>query len=201
MLQVSELPYHDILTCKAFDILLLDYLFFSIPVKIGFSNDYTSTLNKFTASELSMAVKVAVVNSLGITDAAWRIQKLVVRENSANGAIVSEFEFLAPDESQFFVLQSDISKLTTSVNTQTMGVYMQDGTQLSLQGSLTMSLVGHFEASVGNDVSSSGMVGMYIGIGVVGGSVAVGGVIYLIKKFYCVTNTYVVWTHLKMKLF
>lgn len=132
-----------------------------------------------------MAIRVAVVNSLGITNAAWRIQNETIREDSVTGSITSEFEFLAPDESQFTVLQSDLSRLSASLSAQTMKVYMQDGTQLSLQGSLVMSMNGVPESSTEN---GGGSTVLDVVMGVIGGAAGVAGAYYLVKKIYFPTS-------------
>ena len=129
-----------------------------------------------------MAVRVAVVNFLGITNAAWRIQKETIRQTAISGSITSEFELLAPDESQFSVLQSDLNKLSTGVSAETIGVYMQDGAQLSLQGSLVVSMNGVSGSVVGD--GASGTTALYVLMGVIGGAVGIGGAYYLVKKIY-----------------
>ena len=141
-----------------------------------------------------MAVRVAVVNFLGITNAAWRIQKETIRQTAISGSITSEFELLAPDESQFSVLQSDLNKLSTGVSAETIGVYMQDGAQLSLQGSLVVSMNGVSGSVVGD--GGSGTTALYVLMGVIGGAVGIGGAYYLVKKIYfprSSPNSYIVW--------
>lgn len=141
-----------------------------------------------------MAVKVAVVNSLGISK-AWRVQNAIVKQKIISGVVLCDFDLLPPDESQFHVLQSDVGTLKASISANIFGVFMQDGTRLSLQAS-TWSNKGWSEA-VSQDESSttSGIVGLYVGIAIVGVSASGYIVFRVVKKMFLAStanNSYVV---------
>ena len=59
---------------------------------------------------------------------------------------------------------------------------MQDGAQLSLQGSLVVSMNGVSGSVVGD--GASGTTALYVLMGVIGGAVGIGGAYYLVKKIY-----------------